>query len=132
MKKLIEYMRKHIKIARGLVMLCMALLTCCVFPIRLGEFPLGWLQFFALIGCCRAVAEGFAGVYGPGRVGWVWLMAVASTALGLLGRYLLEFGEVSNTYNFTPVNLVVFLLAVPLGTVAAYYSSCKKRKGEKI
>lgn len=32
--------------------------------------------------------------------------------VGLLCRYLLEFGEVSNTYNFTLPNLALHLLAV--------------------
>ena len=131
MKQLIGFMRKHIAIARGLVVLCGAFFACFAFPIQLGEFPLGWLTFYVLIGGFGAVAEGFVGVYGPGRTCRVWLMTMISTVLGLIGRYLLEFGEVSNTYNFTPENVAVFLLTVPLGTAVAYYFLSRKKRAGK-
>ena len=131
MKKLIGFMRKHIAIARGLVVLCGAFFACFAFPIRLGEFPLGWLTFYVLIGGFGAVAEGFVGVYGPGWTCRVWLMTMISTVLGLIGRYLLEFGEVSNTYNFMPENVAVFLLTVPLGTAVAYYFLSRKKRAGK-
>ena len=35
-------------------------------------------------------------------------------------RYLLEFGEVSNTYNFTLFNIVSYLVIIPIGTTFAY------------
>lgn len=38
------------------------------------------------------------------------------TLVGFLCRFLLEYGEVSNTYNFTPANIAVHL-AVVLGIV---------------
>lgn len=45
---------------------------------------------------------------------------------GLIFRYLLEFGEVSNTYNFTVGNVVLHLvLVVELTTISAFM---KKRK----
>lgn len=134
MRKLIGFLRTHIRVARGLVMLCMAFLSCFAFPIRwgeMGEFPLGWVNVYVLIAGFGAVAEGFAGVYGPGKIRWVWLMALLSTVLGLVGRYLLEFGEVSNIYNFTPFKLVAFLLVVPLGTAAAYHHFSRKKEAAK-
>ncbi|MEG1448499.1 MAG: hypothetical protein RSC41_04125 [Oscillospiraceae bacterium] len=33
----------------------------------------------------------------------------------MLSRYLLEYGEVSNSVNFTPKNMLIYLVAVPLG-----------------
>ena len=36
---------------------------------------------------------------------------------GLIARYLLEFGEISNTYNFTVSNIVFYLL-ITLGLAA--------------
>lgn len=43
----------------------------------------------------------------PGRSPlFIGLFNAAVVCGGLLGRYLLEFGEVSNTYNFTPGNTV--------------------------
>ena len=131
MKKLIAFLQTHIKVARGLVILCGAFFACFTFPIRVGDFPLGWLNLYVQIAAYAAIAEGFSGVYGPGKIRWVWLMALLSTVLGLVGRYLLEFGEVSNIYNFTPFNLVAFLLVVPLGTAAAYHHFSRKKEAAK-
>jgi len=36
-------------------------------------------------------------------------LTLSMTVIGLLGRYLLEFGEVSNTYNFILANIVLHL-----------------------
>ena len=44
----------------------------------------------------------------------------AVSAAGLVTRYFLEFGEVSNTYNFTVVNVTFYLLmTVGLATLEA-------------
>ncbi len=59
-------------------------------------------------------------LYGRGKLAAVYLRLLAFTALGLACRFLLEYGEVSNIYNFTPINTVIFLLLFPLGTAAAY------------
>lgn len=39
---------------------------------------------------------------------------------GLLARYLLEFGEVSNTYNFTPANVVFHVLLLVSAATASW------------
>jgi len=50
----------------------------------------------------------------------VFISTLFLTAVGLIGRYFLEYGEVSNTINFTTVNMTVFLTAVPLIVTLAY------------
>lgn len=56
--------------------------------------------------------------------GWsplfIGLFNAAVVCGGLLGRYLLEFGEVSNTYNFTPGNTVVHVLFLTAAATAAW------------
>ena len=43
------------------------------------------------------------------------------SAVGLIARYLLEFGEISNIYNFTVFNIAFYLLmTVGLATFEAY------------
>ena len=39
---------------------------------------------------------------------------------GLLGRYLLEFGEMSNTYNFTPANAAFHMLLLASAATASW------------
>ena len=47
-----------------------------------------------------------------------WLLIVrlnfGITIMGMAVRYLLEYGEVSNTYNFTPKNIVVHIVIMLL------------------
>lgn len=47
-------------------------------------------------------------------------LVVTSVALGLLARYLLEYGEVSWYMNFTPGRVLLFLALTPAYTMAVY------------
>lgn len=49
-----------------------------------------------------------------------FLLTLFFTAIGMGLRYILEFGEVSNTVNFTDINILVFLIAIPLFVMLAY------------
>ena len=54
-------------------------------------------------------------------------LTLSMTLLGLLCRYLLEFGEVSNTYNFILPNIVLHLFTVAVVTgIGRNYSVEKK------
>lgn len=57
------------------------------------------------------------------KVGFWNLLAVCA---GLMCRYLLEFGEVSNTYNFVPLNMAVHILAET--AVSTFIFRQKRRK----
>ena len=50
----------------------------------------------------------------------VYIAMFVLTVTGMICRYLLEFGEVSNTYNFTLFNIVSYLVIIPIGTTFAY------------
>lgn len=56
--------------------------------------------------------------------GWsplfIGLFNAAVVCGGLLGRYLLELGEVSNTYNFTSANGVFHVLLLTAAATAAW------------
>lgn len=55
----------------------------------------------------------------------IWFVAlvnVAMTFLGLVFRYLLEFGEVSNTYNFTAANVALHVAVLTLVPLMAFLS----------
>ena len=48
------------------------------------------------------------------------LLNFALAIFGLVFRYLLEFGEVSNTYNFTITNVLFQLIVITGGTSLVY------------
>ena len=45
--------------------------------------------------------------------------------VGMGCRYLLEFGEVSNTYNFTAPNIIVHVLLINILCLAFWYLATK-------
>ena len=66
------------------------------------------------------IALAFAGIWGPDRERMVYIVTFILTAIGMFCRYLLEFGEVSNTYNFTLFNIVSYLVIIPVGITIFY------------
>lgn len=73
-----------------------------------------------LVASYSAIALAFAGIWGPDRERMVYIATFVLTSIGMVCRYLLEFGEVSNTYNFTLFNIVSDLVIIPIGTTFAY------------
>ena len=112
--------QRHPFLMRILAYAPIVLASCCFFPLRFpAEYLDGMILFLLLITACN-LGSLLACLYGRGKLAAVFLRLLAFTVLGLACRYLLEYGEVSNTYNFTLINTVVFLLLFPLGTAAAY------------
>ena len=82
------------------------------------SFPLGWRTF---------VYFGFGIVILLRRIGlnqWnmkkAWLFSGVGTALGVLVRYLAEYGGNGWNQNFTAEHVVQYLIAVPIYTVWVY------------
>lgn len=93
---------------------------CFMFPIRSEMFPLDFWKLYLLAAGYGAIALAFAGIWGPGRERMVYVMTFVLTVIGMACLYLLEFGEASNTYNFTLLNMISYLVIIPIGTTAAY------------
>ena len=106
-------------------------LTCFGFPLWSERFPLEWHDIFTFISTFGFLGVGLYGVYGEDRGPSLYPRMVLFTIIGMGCRYFLEFGEVSNTYNFTLFNIVVYLLIVPVFTLLAYeFADKAKVKGE--
>lgn len=56
-------------------------------------------------------------LFGKGKTGMLFLLTLAFTALGLAGRFFLDQGTAA---DFTPENLISFLVVVPVYTILAY------------
>ena len=61
----------------------------------------------------------------------VILLTLAYTFLGMACRYLLEFGEVSNTYNFTAENIALHILMSCLVTYFGWFWYRRKSENWK-
>ena len=61
-------------------------------------------------------------LYGSKKIGVIAGINLGMTLLGFLCRFLLEYGEVSNTYNFTMPNIALHLLvAVRVTTLTSLF-----------
>ena len=65
---------------------------------------------------------------GPNRERMVYIVMFVFTVIGMICRYLLEFGEVSNTYNLTLFNIVSYLIIIPIGTTIFYRLMVRRLK----
>lgn len=114
------FFEKHSQLPGILLMGYIIFAGCFVFPIRSEPFPLDFSGVYLLASSYGVIALASAGIFGPGRGKKVYITTFLLTAIGMGCRYLLEFGEVSNTYNFTLFNIVSYLALIPAGTAAAY------------
>lgn len=116
-KSMSRLLRSHPLLTRTLVLGYTAFICCFAFP--LGGRSLYAVVFWGMVALCLAEA------YGPGREKGVFLRLPAAAA-GLPGRYLLEYGEVSSSRNFTAEKILLFLTVFPPGMTAAYHFLTKR------
>lgn len=115
------FFEKHSQLPGILLMDYIIFAGCFVFPIRSEPFPLDFSGLYVLVTSYGVIALASAGIFGPDRGKKVYITTFFLTAIGMRCRYLLEFGEASNTYNFTLFNIVSYLALIPAGTAAAYH-----------
>ena len=125
-----EFLQKHPVLVKTVVLGYIVFAGCFVFPIRSEKFPLDFMGVYLIAASYGIIALSLAGVYGPNKGPAVYLRTLVFTVLGLLCRYFLEYGEVSNTYNFTVGNVILYLVLIPLGTFLAYYFIVRKLLSE--
>ena len=114
MEKLQINLRKHKKLFGVLGLVFIVCLECCVFPV--GSFSLGgdrilvFINFATAIGISKCLGEIETFIFPKVTLLWIFILNFGITILGMIARYFLEYGEVSNTYNFNLKNIVVHML----------------------
>jgi len=87
---------------------------------------LSGVMLYTLLGTAEAVLL-------PRLKGWqILLLNIALVLLSMVGRYLLEFGEASNTYNFTVPNILLHVsVTVALSTLFWLWVKTNRDKNTK-
>ena len=132
MKNLQTSISKHKKLFCVLGFVFIVCLECCVFPV--GRVPLGgdrisvFINIYAAIVISKCVS-GIEVVIFP-KATWLMILLLnfGITVMGMTARYLLEYGEVSNTYNFTPKNIVVHIVIMLLLSMMFWLQARRKVK----
>ena len=112
---------KRIRIAKYLILGYIVFAGCFTFPFGNEMFPLDFSKAYDIAASYGIIALGFAGVFGAHKVKFVYGSSLILTIVGLFLRFLLEYGEVSNTMNFTQLNVVSYLVIIPVFVTGAYY-----------
>lgn len=122
------FFKAHPQIPKILILGYIVFAGCFVFPIRSEPFPLDFQGVYMLVVSYGVIALTLAGIWGPDKGRMVYIVTFLLTVVGMVCRYLLEFGEVSNTYNFTLFNIISYLAIIPIGTTIAYHWIVRRLK----
>lgn len=121
MKKLRLYLQQHPKALKALVLGYVVFAGCFVFPFGNERFPLDFTKAYLLLATYSIIALGFASIWGMHRHIAVYFTSLILTTIGMICRYILEYGEVSNTMNFTLPSILSYLILIPILVTAAYH-----------
>lgn len=132
MNKLKEFVYEHKKQAIIVGFLFIILLQCCVFPAinrtHNVSYTIALVNFMAAIGICKCTGDLEAEFLPDGVWRQVLLLNLVLTLLGMSARYLLEYGEVSNTYNFTFRNILLHIVMMVLWSSVFWKSRIREKK----
>lgn len=132
MIKLREFVHKHKKQAIMVGFLFIICLQCCVFPAvnrtHNVSYTIALVNFMAAIGICKCTGDLEAEFLPNGVWGQVLLLNLVLTLLGMAARYFLEYGEVSNTYNFTFRNILLHIVMMVLWSSVFWKSRIREKK----
>ena len=86
------------------------------------------ISIINLFTCLVAYAEVglLSGYLFDKKISVVLLINVSHIIAGMICRFLLEFGEVSNTYNFTLPNIVTHIVAISCICICGYLQAKNK------
>ena len=113
----------------GGIFICLAFITCCMFPFLnlTKETPIrmeviNWLVIVVSIMFYHSIGQSEAKLFPNSSAMFIILFNLIATIVGMGSRFLLEFGEVSNTYNFTIPNIILHIVvAVVLSSVTGLF-----------
>ena len=130
MKNLRTYVNEHKKLFAIIGLIFIICLECCVFPVGNfaygGNITISLINLAAAIGIGKCVGE-IEAMLLP-KVTWVLvlLLNVGVTIMGMVARYFLEYGEVSNTYNFTLKNILMHTVIMLLLSMMFWMQTKRK------
>ena len=130
-----DYINRHKKIAYIIALLFAVFFGGCTFPAinftHQIQLTVAFVNIWAVIGVYVCIGQFEAVVFENSSLVKIIFLNLGIVGLGMLCRYLLEFGEVSNTYNFTLLNSVYHIFFTVLLATVNWYKGVKKKNGEQ-
>ena len=132
MENLQRNIRKHKKLFGVLGLVFIVCLECCIFPVGNlslgGGVTVGLINLATAIGISKCIGEIETHIFQKASWLLIFVLNLGITILGMIARYFLEYGEASNTYNFTLKNIVMHIVIMMLLSMTFWMQT--KRKAE--
>lgn len=123
-----EYLQKHKRITWIVLLSYIVFNGCFFFPFSNERFAFTLDKGFIVITTYGMIGIGFACILKRGKSLMVLMFTFCFTIIGLICRYFLEYGEVSNIINFIPINIISYLIIIPVYCMAVYWAIYKWSK----
>ncbi|MDD3430241.1 MAG: hypothetical protein PHG02_09600 [Oscillospiraceae bacterium] len=124
MHKIKSCLLAHPKIVKIFILVYIAFAGYFVFPLNSDKFLFDLTKVYLALAAYGIISLAFSGIYGAYKAKQVYFLTLLLTAAGVGCRCLLEAFQM-NTINFNASSIVVYLLAVPIFTVALYCFLCR-------
>lgn len=72
------------------------------------------------------IGVGLGEIYGKNKYKFIYILSLILTTLGMIFRYVIEYGEVSNTMNFVSLSIISYLLIIPIFITGVYHIKTHK------
>ena len=128
-----QFVQSHKAVAYGLIFGMVIFFNCFGFPIynlnKEWPFFITAEYFYLDVGAAIFSGALLAAQFSQKRIWQIVLLSAALVCGGLACRYFLEFGEASNTYNFTLPTIALHLAAFTgLSSLSWWYVAKQSRK----
>lgn len=128
-----QFVQSHKAVAYGLIFGIVIFFNCFGFPIynlnKEWPFFITAEYFYLDVGAAIFSGALLAAQFSQKRIWQIVLLSAALVCGGLACRYFLEFGEASNTYNFTLPNIALHLAAFTgISSLSWWYVAKQSRK----
>lgn len=120
MKNLRLFVQKHKKITWMIVIGYLIFCGCFLFPFSNERDSFDFAKAYIILAGYGIIATIFACLLNN-KVIRVYFLSLIFTVIGLISRYLLEYGEYSNTINFTQINIIMYVGIIPVLCTLIYW-----------
>ena len=131
MTKLQKLINSHKKLVYTIGFAFAVLLGCCIFPIynfTADKMTLNMINLIISVFVCKCIGDMESFLFPNVTWRFIGIVNIGVVLAGMTARYWLEYGEISNTYNFTLVNMVTHILVMTVLCTLEWNWNVEKRK----
>ena len=125
MENIRVFVQKHKKLSWLVLIGYLIFCGCFVFPLSNERWSFDFEKACMIIVSYGILVTLFASLLGRNKTIHVYSISLLFTTLGMILCYIIEYGEYSNTINFTHINIIMYLGIIPVFCTLIYWIICK-------